>query len=70
VAEIPKSEGNRPDFILPLMIQAALGELLNTKHLYQSVNVKWEDIEPRIMRGHPVGDHWIKVAPEMLIPDP
>jgi hypothetical protein len=70
VAEIPEFEGSRPDIVLPAMIQAALGELLNTKHLYQSVNLKWEDIEPRIQRGYPIGDQWIAVAQEMLLQHP
>lgn len=70
MAEIPQLERYRPDIIVPLAIQAAFQELLNTRHLYQSVNVKWEDIEPRIERGYPIGDNWINVAYEMLFRDP
>jgi hypothetical protein len=62
----PSLQGARPDIVVPDQIKKALAELLNEKHLYQSVHLKWKDIEPLIERNLAIGTSWQEQGHQML----
>jgi hypothetical protein len=56
-----------PDLIVPSAITRALSELLSTKHLYQSVHIKWEELKPHIDHNPlTVRDSWQRIGHENL----
>ena len=56
----------RPDIVIPIVINQALSELLNGKHLYQSVHIKWKEVEPLVAENHVIGESWRKQGYDLL----
>jgi hypothetical protein len=63
---IAETAGLRPDIAVSKAIGQALLELLNSKHLYQSVRLKWEEIEPSIGYNLTIGNAWREQGYRML----
>jgi hypothetical protein len=58
--------GDRPEAVLRSAIESAFQELINTKHLYQSVRLDWDKIKPLITRDHVVQDSWRNLGFQIL----
>lgn len=41
---LPKETEDRPHITVRLIVEGALGTLLNTKHLYQSVHISFAEV--------------------------
>jgi hypothetical protein len=68
--KLPGTEGMQAGIVVPIAINKALSELLNQKHLYQSVHIKWKEVESQISQNNLVGESWRRQGYEMLHRNP